>query len=160
MDPKLLLQPNLWQEQQEATGRSPAVSLTLPSSFTVNLTRGQQELEEGDTPGVTWYFAEKGELFEYTFKGSLPIISGFFSIIDSERIQAFIARGHKPSPDWWTWQEFTKHFREDMRYPQGEHFPVLFAGRIVEAASASVFIKGHGSEIQGLQISGDSEEVD
>lgn len=160
VDPKLLLQPKLWEEQQEVTGRLPAVSLSVPTSLKSDLSKGQQELEEADTPGNTWYFAKRGELFEYTFRGSFPVISGFASIIHSQEMQAFIDGQCKPNPSWWTWEEFTKHYREDMLFPQGGHFPVLFAGRILEAASASVFSVGHGSDIQGLQISGDSEEVD
>ena len=160
VDPKLLLQPELWKEQQEATGRLPAVSLTVPISLRSELSKGHQELEEADTPGNTWYFGRKGELFDYNFKGSFPVISGFASIIHGKEMQAFIDGQHKPDAAWWTWEEFTKHYREDMMFPQDGHFPVLFAGRILEASSASVFSLGHGSDIQGLQISGDSEELD
>ncbi len=160
MDPKLLLQPSLWQEQQEAIGRSPAVRLSVPASFQPNLSAGKQELGEGDTPENSWYFAKRGDLFEYTFRGSFPILSGFASIVHENEIRGFLTGESEPNPAWWTWEEFTRHYREDMPYPQGGHFPVLFAGRVVEAASASVFSIARDSSIEGIQISGDSEEMD
>lgn len=115
---------------------------------------------EGDVPENSWKFAKKGELFEYTFRGSFPVVSGYASLIHSKELEEFLKDGHQPKSTWWTWEEFQRHFRDDMPFPQGGHFPVLFAGRIVEAASASVFSIGQGPDIQGLQLSGDSEEVD
>lgn len=160
VDPKLLLQPGLWEEQEHALGRSPAVSLSVPSAFQSQLSKGEQELGEGDNPENSWFFAKKGELFEYTFRGSFPVISGYASLIHSREIRSFQEDGYKPKSGWWTWDEFKRHFRDDMPFPQGQHFPVLFAGRIVEAASASVFSIGQGPNIQGLQLAGDSEELD
>ncbi|KAK9825560.1 hypothetical protein WJX74_006261 [Apatococcus lobatus] len=160
VDPKLLLQPGLWEEQQAASGRSPAVSLSIPSAFQPQLSQGKQELGEGDVPENSWFFAKKGDLFEYTFRGSFPVVSGYASLVHSREIDSFLKDGLKPNAAWWTWDEFKRHFRDDMPFPQGGHFPVLFAGRIVEAASASLFSIGQGTTIQGLQISGDSEEID
>ncbi|KAK9847701.1 hypothetical protein WJX84_010019 [Apatococcus fuscideae] len=99
VDPKLLLQPSLWQEQQEAIGRSPAVRLSVPASFQPNLSAGKQELGEGDTPENSWYFAKRGDLFEYTFRGSFPILSGFASIVHENEIRGFLTglwRQHQP----------------------------------------------------------------
>ena len=117
-----------------------------------------------DNPGNSWVFGEEGELFEQKLVGSHTIQSGFTSIISAEAFDELqsdsqdAVRLKLP-----TWEQFKRIVHDDdVTWPHPQLQPlIIFAGHMIESDIGSVYQNpASGSNIAGLTISTNSEEVD
>lgn len=161
LDPLLLLEPERLRaaEASPSSGAvAPVVTLRMPHRLLPLLSQGQLELAEGDEPGSHLLFGQRGELFQYSYVGSHLVTSGFSSIVlaDELRRAAAAAAGGPPprkqaQQGGASWAAFLAHFQRGSPWPAPQ-LPFLFAGRVVDSASAAVHVLKAGGTIVGMQV--------
>lgn len=113
------------------------------------LMAGRQELGDTDDPHNSWTFGETGEFFQYSYVGDHSCASGWTSIITHQELLKLGRSQHRPRfEDLLIAMESSK----TARWPV-DGFPFLFAGKILEAPSASVWTLKKGSKLTGLMVS-------
>ena len=95
----------------------------------------------------------QGEFFQYTYLGAHSTASGWTSIITLEDLRRLAQSRQKPSYDD---LQRAMDGNDATQWPLKD-FPFLFAGRIVESASASVWLLKDGPQLTGLMITSSSE---
>lgn len=171
LDPKILFNKSpiqkiaeLWKKRESRGSAAPYVSLRIPRQFVKQLSQGQFELGDMDNPGNSWVFGQEGELFEQKLLGSHAIESGFTSIVSAEALDELqsdsqdAVRLKLP-----TWEQFKQIVHDnDVTWPHPQLQPlIIFAGHMIESDTGSVYQNpASGSNITGLTISTNSEEVD
>lgn len=171
LDPKILFSKDPaqqiasgWQHRDCANAAAPYVPVTVPRTFLSKLTEGHFQLGDMDNPGNSWIFGEEGELFEQKHLGSHTVDSGFTSIVTAEAF-AEIQRGPKDVVQLKlpTWEQFTDIMSGDeVTWPNPQLQPLmLFAGRMVESDTASVYRNpSSGDNVTGIVITTSADEVD
>lgn len=95
----------------------------------------------------------QGEFFQYSYLGAHSTASGWTSIITLDDLQSL---AHSPQNH--SYEDLQRAMdRDDAAHWPLKGFPFLFAGRILEAASASVWSLKEGSTLTGLMISSASD---
>ncbi|KAG2482646.1 hypothetical protein HYH03_018419 [Edaphochlamys debaryana] len=150
IDPKLVLEP---EKLKAAKLDQVATLLKVPRELVPKLSQGTMELADMDEPGNNWYFGdERAEIFEYKLLGEVPAQSGFTSFLyrdTLDRIRTGEAQG-LPS-----WAQFTELTSDTVKWPTRKT-PFLFAGRIVEASAAALYVLEREGQVKGVLVSSES----
>mmetsp|Transcript_1027 Transcript_1027/g.2380 ORF Transcript_1027/g.2380 Transcript_1027/m.2380 type:complete len:215 (-) Transcript_1027:394-1038(-) len=170
LDPLLLLEPLRLQardQERGAGGSKPYVSLEVSTSLLAAVARGGQlQLGDMDDPQNHWAFGdEAAEFFQYKFSGSHTVVSGWTCVVDAEVVAAALEVQTQPAgASWAAFQALTTgkdRLLREQAEAGGLPIPLLFAGRLLDCPSASVFrLAQQGQRAHGLLVSNDFESVD
>mmetsp|Transcript_3429 Transcript_3429/g.6256 ORF Transcript_3429/g.6256 Transcript_3429/m.6256 type:complete len:219 (-) Transcript_3429:67-723(-) len=172
LDPLLLLEPERLrarEQEREAGGSQAYVSLEVSPALLSSVHRGgEMQLGDTDDPQSAWTFGDAAELFQYRFAGSHTVVSGWTCVVSSDVLRAVLDGSQEGREGaggrWATFSQLTKG-RDCLLHAEGVAgglaVPVLFAGRLLDCPSASVFKLSKAAQLpHGLLVSNDFESVD
>uniref|UniRef100_A0A061S358 Uncharacterized protein n=1 Tax=Tetraselmis sp. GSL018 TaxID=582737 RepID=A0A061S358_9CHLO len=166
LDPLLLLEPEryrLWDEQRQSGSSQSSVSLNLDTYFLKTISSDWNlSLEDSDDPLGAWTVGDSAEIFQYKFTGSHTVRSGWTSVCETKVVND-VLQGNRTLISWRDFLELVKQEGgERLTSPITKHegLPLLFAGRLLDCPSASVYTFSKNGSIRGMMMTNDFESVD
>lgn len=158
MDAQFVLVPErlVIHERQTSAPRTlhTAVKLHISAGLAGQLA-SQAKFELGDSgdPANNWVFGPAAEVYEYKFAGSFACPSGVAGVLTPESWNAWKQDPKKESENW---GKFKRQLEKGLEFPS-PLYPFLWAGPVIEAATASIFASADGSRVL---LSSGVEEAD
>lgn len=179
IDPLLVLEPERLKAAMDSASSKPDdpatvlpwVSFKVPFRMLAQLNAGRLELADHDDPGNHWLFGQEGELFQLKFVGRHSVHSGFTSLIIQSELTAVlnaapadkanrkqVAAGLEGGHSWLAFMQHVRGSSGEGLWPTPE-LPFLFAGTAIDCASVGVYTLGAGSDMKGLQLSSEYDDI-
>lgn len=166
LDPLLFLEPHrlVQRAEQGPVGGSVGrvdILVTL-GLLPVLAAGGKLTLGDMDDPMSFWTFGPPAEVFQLAFCGTHTVVSGWTCLCKTEDLEKAI-RGDLVTISW---KEFSRLAANEggqrLINPVARHggLPLLFAGRVLDCPSASVFKLDRRGAVEGLTIANDFESID
>jgi len=151
-----------WLESRSEGNSLSHVTLPLGDNLPSLLGTARMDLGDSDDPMSSWSFGQRAEIFQYSFAGTHTVVSGWTCLCESSVVQLAMD-GQLSAPSW---KDFERIYAEQggtsvlQQAAQHSGFPILFAGRLLDCPSASVFKYVKDSCVTGLMITNDFESID
>lgn len=117
------------------------------------------ELGDADDPMNSWRFGESAELFSYSLVGMHPTMSGFTAILPRAALEALAKSSEVAQPGWDALCGVLRQGSPGGRVPLlPPGSPFLFAGTVLDAPSAAVYVLKRSGAVTGMLISSEAAE--